>query len=247
MTNLTAPDKTVQHIPQGNMLYRSRADICRILQFLASDRCTVSAEIGGGELFVSHILSVDTNAGHFIVAYSANKSANAMLFSLPSLEFAADHQGAHLVFQVSCPANTRFDGKPAIQFILPQSVILNHRRKQPRISVPEDVSLRCIADEGGVISFEARITDISLDGMGGLLYSSDIVLEAGTLLKGCRIIIPGGKAVIANLEVRYTKMITLPDGTSINRAGVHFAQKPDGIEALIDMFAQNPDNTAASG
>jgi len=98
------------------------------------------------------------------------------------------------------------------------------------------------------ISFEARITDISLGGMGGLLYSGDIVLEAGTILKGCRIIIPGGKAVIADLEVRYTKAITSPEGTPpINRAGVRFVQKPDGIETLIDMFAQNPDNTTTPG
>lgn len=247
---MTAPadlSKAAQHTLPDNVLYRSRIEICRILQFLASDDCSVSAEIGGGKLFVSHILSVDTAAGHFVIAYCANKSANSVLFSLPSLEFTANHQGAHLVFQVSNPKDTQFDGQPAIQFTFPQSVILCHRRKQTRIAIPADVSLRCIADEGGVISFEARITDISLGGMGGLLYSTDIMLEAGTVLKGCRIIIPGSKAIIADLEVRYTKTITLPDGMLINRAGVRFVQRPKEIEALINMFTQDLDKTAASG
>ena len=250
-TDMTKPadfSKSAQHTPPGNVLYRSRAEICRILQFLASDNCPVSAEIGNNRLFVSHILSLDPGAGYFVVAYSADKPANSVLFGLPSLEFTANPHRGHLVFQVSSPVDMQFDGQPAIQFALPQSVILNHRRKQARIPVPEDISLRCVADEGGVISFEARITDISLGGMGGLLYSGDIVLEAGTILKGCRIIIPGGKAVIADLEVRYTKAITSPEGTPpINRAGVRFVQKPDGIETLIDMFAQNPDNTTTPG
>lgn len=245
MTKPADLSKTAQHTSPGNVLYHSRVEICRILQFLVSDSCPVSAEIWNNQLFVSHILSVDPGAGYLVVAYSANKSANSVLFGLPSLEFTANPHEGQLVFRVSNPTSIQFDSQPAIQFALPQSVILNHRREQPRIPVPEDVSLRCIADEGGIISFEARITDISLDGMGGLLYSSDIALEAGTILKGCRIIIPGGKAIIADLEVRYTKMITLPDGTSINRAGVRFVQKPEGIEALIDMFAQNPDDAAA--
>ena len=239
--------RTAQHTPLGNMQYRSRAEICRILQFLVSDSCSISAEIGSNQPFVSHILSVDPGTGYFVVAYSANKSANSVLFGLPSLEFTANPHGGRLMFQVSSPTDMQFDGKPAIQFALPQSVILNHRRKQQRIPVPEDVSLRCIADEGGVISFEARITDISLGGMGGLLYSADILLETGTALKGCRIIIPGGKAIIADLEVRYVKVVTLPDGTIINRAGVRFMQKPKEIEALIDRFAQDIDNTAAPG
>jgi len=236
---------TSQRTPSGNVLYRSRTEVWRIFQFLVSDNCAVSAAIGNNQFFVSHILSVNQDTGYFFVAYSANKSANSVLFGLPSLEFTANSHDGQLVFRVSSPTDTQFDGNPVIQFAFPQSVILNHRREQPRIRVPEDISLRCIADEGGVISFEARITDISLGGMGELLYSFDIFLETGTILRGCRIIMPGGKAIVADLEVRYAKTITLPGGTSINRAGVRFVQKPDGIEALIDMVARNPDNTAA--
>lgn len=246
MTDPADPGKTAPRTSPGNVRYRSRVEICRILQFLMSDSCPVSAEIGNNQFFVSRILSVDPGAGYFVVAYYADKSANSVLFGLPSLEFIANPHEGHLTFEVSNPADMQFDGKPALQFALPQSVILDHRREQPRTHVPEDVSLRCVADEGGVISFEARITDISPGGMGGLLYSTDILLEAGTILKGCRIIVPGGEAVIADLEVRYTKVITFPGGTSINRAGVRFVQKPDGIDALIGMFAQNPDNKAAS-
>lgn len=244
MTNSTDPGKAAQHAPQGNA-YHSRIEICRILQFLASDRCSVSAEIESGKLFISHILSVDT-AGYFVIAYCANKPLNSVLFSLPSLEFTASYLESRIVFRVSNPKDIQFNGQPSIQFAFPQSITLHNRREHPRIPVPEDMSLRCIADENGIISFESRITDISMDGMGGLLYAADIKLETGTILKGCRIIIRGDKSIIADLEVRYTKTITLQDGALINRTGVRFVQRPKGIEELINMFTQNPGNTVAS-
>ena len=103
-TDMTKPadfSKSAQHTPPGNVLYRSRVEICRILQFLASDSCPVSAEIGNNRLFVSHILSVDPGAGYFVVAYSADKPANSVLFGLPSLEFTANPHRGHLVFQTA--------------------------------------------------------------------------------------------------------------------------------------------------
>ncbi len=239
MTHSSDTGKAAQHTPPGTVLYRSRGEICRILQFLVSDSCPVSVGLGNNRTFVSHILSVDQHAGYFVVAHSADKSINSELFCPTSLEFTANPHRGYLVFKVSGPTDMQFKGQPAIQFAFPQSVVLNHRRELARVSVPEEVSLRCIADEGGIISFETRITDVSLSGMGVLRYGADIVLELGTILEGCRIILPDGKVIITDLEVRHTKIDTLPDGTSVSRAGVRFAKKPEGIEALIEVFAQN--------
>lgn len=245
MTNSTDTGKIAQLTPPGTVLYRTRTEICRILQFLVSDRCPVSAEIGDNQTFVSKVLFVDHAAGYFVVAYSADKSANSELFGPSSLKFTSNPHGGHLEFQVSGPTDMHFAGKPAIQFALPQSVVHNHRREQTRIPVPKEVSLRCIADEAGILSFEARITDINQHGMGMMLhYSADIELEPGVILEGCRIIVPGGKAIIADLEVRHTKIDTTPDGTVIKRTGVRFVQKPEGFNALIDRLARNSDKPA---
>lgn len=245
MTGTADPSKTSQRPLPENALYRSRIEIYRILQTLEEERSSLSAEIGNGWVFLSHILSVDPAAGHFVIAYCANKSLNSALFELPVLEFTANHRGAQLVFQVSHPSDTQFNGLPAIQFAFPQSLILHHHREQPRIPAPADVSLRCVADEGNAISFEARVTDISLDGLGGMIYDGGIMLAAGMVLKGCRIITPGGEAIIADLEVRYTATVTLADGTLARRAGVRFMQRPEQIEALIGMFIRDLDKAAA--
>ncbi len=243
MSAPTNPGKTVTH---ENALYRSRIEIYRILQALARDNISVSVEIGDGRLFVSRILCVEPKADRLVIAYCANKSLNSALFELPSLEFTAtNRQDAHLVFKVSDPVETQFDDKPAIQFALPKSLVLYHRRENPRIPVPAETSLRCIADAGGFAPFESHIADISHDGLGGILYDRDIKLGPGAILKGCRIIIPGGKAIVADLELRYVTLITLPDGTLANRAGFRFIQKPDELVELLNFFIQDLDRNQA--
>ena len=192
-------------------------------------------------MFVSHILAVDSRKGHFAVCYCANKLLNSKLLELPSLKFTASHRDAHFVFEVFNPAETRFAGQPAIQFALPNTLILYHRRESPRLPIPAEASLRCVAEAGGIAPFESHITDITHDGFGCILYDRDIQLEPGAVLKGCRIIIPGGKAVVADLELRYIMTIPLSDGTLVNRAGMHFMQRPDEIAELVNFFIQNLD------
>ena len=242
MTGSVDSCKTPQHPLPENVLYRSRIEICRILRMLAKNRNSIFAEIGSGWTFVSHILAVDSRKGHFVISYCANKLLNSKLLELPSLKFTSSHRDAHFMFEVSNPAETRLAGQPAIRFALPDTLILYHRREYPRLPVPAEASLRCIADAGGIAPFESHITDITHDGFGCILYNCDIKLEPGAVLKGCRIIIPGGKAVVADLELRYIMTIPLPDGTLANRAGLRFIQRPDEIAELVNFFIQNLDN-----
>jgi len=224
-----------------NALYRSHIEICRLLQLLAKNHSSVYADIGSSKVFIAHILLVDLRAGHFVISFCANKSLNSEVLQLSTLNFSASYQDAHLVFEVSNPTEIQFKDQPAIQFPLPDALILYHRRECPRVKIPHEFSLRCIADEGGFAPFESRITDISHDGFGGILYGGDIRLEPGALLRDSRIIVPGGKNVIADLELRYITKTTLADGTSFNRSGFRFIQRPDEIPELVNYFIQDLD------
>ncbi len=237
MNTATLPAKEIR---VQNALIRSHIEICRILQELATQGVPVTAEIGEGLQFKSRILHVDPDASHLIVAYSSKKSLNSELLGLHTVEFTAtNRQDAHFEFKLSGPAETQFDDQPAIQFVLPETLILFHRREHPRIPVPAEASLRCVADAAGFAPFESHITDISHDGLGGIIYDPDIKLAPGTLLRGCRIIVPAGSAISADLEVRYVRLVTLPDGTVANRAGFRFIQRPDEIPDLINYFIQD--------
>lgn len=229
-----------------NLLFRSHIEICRILQVLAQTHCAITAEIKGGHLFSSHLLAIDQGNNRFYIAYCANKSLNALLLAAPSTEFTAtDPQDLHFTFEGSVPEETLLGDQPAIQFVMPKALLLHNQREHPRLPAPADVTLRCVADEAGIIPFESHVTDVSHDGLGCLIYDPDINLEKGVILKGCRIVIPGGDAVIADLVLRHIATVQLPDGTFAHRAGFRFASRKDEQQKVIKQFIQDLDKKSA--
>lgn len=232
------------HAP-STALYRSRIEILRILSAVAHDQCLVSAEVGNGRLFVTRILLIDDCSDFIALEYGGAKTTNQMVFKQRSLEFDINHNGAHITFELTSPSETMVNGEPTIRFPLPLALVVSQRRKYARIPVSADISLRCVADDAGVMPFEVRIIDISLQGIGGMIYDRGIGLREGMILRGCRIMIPGGEAIVADLEVRNTATVTLRDGTLASRAGVRFLERPHGIEALIDMFVHDLDKDGA--
>ena len=238
---MNAPSSPVKKTAPENLLFRSHIEICRFLDVLAQEKCAISAPIKNHHPFTSHFLAVDPVSEHFVVAYCPHKETNSTVLKSSAVEFTAMHDGQHFSFEAKIPEETLFEGQPAIQFRLPTALLLHNRREHPRIPVSETTSLRCIADETGIIPFESHISDISHDGLGSLVYDPNIVLEKGSILKGSRIILPNGDSVIADLELRYIASTMLPDGTQTNRAGLRFIQKPDEIQKLISYFIQDLD------
>lgn len=224
-----------------NLLFRSRIEICRILQVLARERCAVSAQINH-HTFASHLLSVNSETDHVMIAYCPHKTINTLALASSSVAFTAtDHQDLHYSFEASSPEEVQFEEQPALQFTLPKTLILHNRREHQRDEIPIDISLRCVADTSGIIPFESHITDVSHDGLGCLIYDTDIVLAKGAVLKDCRIITPGGDAVVADLELRYVTTTTLADGTLANRGGFRFVQRPEQMAKLVNLFIQDLD------
>lgn len=225
-----------------NLLFHSRIEICRILQVLAQEHCPVFADIKNGHSFSSHMLAVDPDADRFSIAYCGHKPVNTILLNSPSVEFtASNHPDLYFSFEATAPEETRINGEPAIQFALPKTVLMHNRREHSRTPIPADLSLRCIADAASVMPFESHIADISHDGFGCLIYDPDIKLKAGAILKNCRIIMPGGDAVVADLELRHITSITLADGSLNRRAGFRFIQKPEQITRLVGLFIEDMD------
>ena len=195
-----------------------------------------------GHPFSSHIVHVDSETGHFAIAYCAHKQINAMVLKSPSVEFTAtDSRGLHFTFEATAPEEARIGEISAIRFDMPKALLMHNRREHPRVFVTGEASLRCIADADGFIPFESHVTDISHDGLGCLIYDPDINLETGNILKGCRVILPNGEAVDADLELRFVAAATLPDGTTANRAGFRFVHQPEKLAKLVNFFIQDLD------
>ncbi len=223
----------------ANLLYRSRAEIHRIFLALVKENAQISANMKNDLTFASRLLSADQDTGYIKIAYSASKSLNAMVLESPSVEFTATAvNGVYCSFEGANPEESQFEGQPAIKFAWPKTLLLHNRREHARIPVPADVSLRCIADEKGVIPFESRITDIARNGLGSVIYDPDIHLEDGTILRGCRIVLPSGDAVIADLQLVHATTIALPDGTLARRAGFRFCQPADDAAKVLNHFVE---------
>jgi c-di-GMP-binding flagellar brake protein YcgR len=238
---MSDPALPVKKSRTENLLFRSRLEICRILQLLAHHHSPITAEIKG-QPFSAHALAVDRTAGHFFITYSPHKLFNAMLLDANTVEFTAtDKMGLHFTFEAAHPEDTQHSGTSAIRFDLPTKLLLHNRREHPRIPVGPEISLRCVADAAGFIPFESHITDISHEGLGCLLYGPEIHLEPGTVLKGCRIISPNGDAMIADLELLNAAQTVTVDGAPTLRAGFHFVKKSDELNKLLDIFIQNLD------
>ena len=219
------------------VLFRSRIEIGRILDDLARDGSTVSADVQNGQrLFLTRVLHVDPEREFFVIAYSENKTANMELREQAGVDLRATHHGSRIEFSAWRPADTVFNEQAAVRLEFPVMLARWQRRQYPRYELPAEASLRCVADSAGFAPFEARISDISLGGLGAMIYDADIRLPAGTVLRDCRIMVPGKEAVDTDLEVRYTTPTVLADGSRLNRSGVRFLQKTDELEALIKVF-----------
>ena len=224
------------------MLFRSHMEIERILRMLVRDRTLVAADVGGGEtLYLTRLLHVDPDKEAMVIACSEQTTANELLLAMPRIAFRANHRRAHIEFECAGPSVTRFKGAVAIRLAFPPALTWSQRREHLRISVPSKLSLRCVADSTGVIPFEARIVDISLGGMGGIIYDARIKLEVGAVLRDCKIVMPGGDAILVDFEVRYTAPIAEPEGRAACRSGVRFLNRPKGIKALINLFVRDLD------
>jgi len=219
------------------VLFRSRIEIARVLEELARREVVVSADVGDAEhLFLTCVLGVAADGQSFVVAYGPDKEWNNALLHEKSVRFHANSGPSRIEFSAGEPAEILFEGRGAVRFTIPDALLRSQLRDHPRFTVPEDASLRCIADCAGVASFEARIVDISRGGMGGMIHDPGIKLPPGTLLKGCRIVLPGADAVVADLEVRYSIPVVQPDGSLVQRTGVKFRGDPRGLEALLEKF-----------
>lgn len=219
------------------VLFRSRIEIARILEELARGEVMVSVEFGDAEhLFLTSVLGVAADGESFSIAYCEDKELNNALLRERSARFHANSGPWRIEFAAGEPAETLYNGRGAVRFAIPEALLRSQRREHPRLKVPGDASLRCIADCAGVASFEARIVDISRGGFGGMIHDPGVKLSPGTVLKGCRIVIPGSEAVVADLEVRYSIPVSQVDGILAQRTGVKFQGDPRGLDALLKKF-----------
>ena len=229
---------TTEAIPAGGLISRKSEEIARVLMSLHNAGQAIHSVVGkDGLMFASRLVFVDAQNGCIGLAPSIDDHANAALLARPRASFVSDTGGWHIEFAAAEPRVAMMGDQQTIALDFPAVIVSQDRRRaEPRITVSEKATLACLADDRGVASFEGRIVDISERGIGYLMYHSDITLEPGTVLKGCRIQRTGKPPVTVDLEVRYSTSVTLADGRVAHRSGCMFLNPTLPVSELIASF-----------
>lgn len=215
---MSAPANTIT-----GLMSRNPAEIARVLDKAKKESVPVKVFFPG-LTFESRILMLDPRGGRLVLARAAKELANAAVLSRPRCAFHCEMAGWHIEFVAAAPRAVKFHGRKLIECRFPEILASNARREHERTEASPTLALRVVADAGGIMPFEARIVDIAPGGVGFLVYADGITLEPGTVLRGCRIQLPGvkGPSATADLEVRYSRPVTLANGRRLMRSGCRF-------------------------
>jgi hypothetical protein len=101
--------------------------------------------------------------------------------------------------------------------------------------VPATVALRCEM-RVGALSLEASVVDVSLGGIGTLVYDQRVRLEPGMRVGRARILHGGNDPVMVDLEITNVTPVVDREGRPANRAGCIIHGTRQTLEELVRMF-----------
>ncbi len=237
---MTPPDPKPTFSLVGQML-RTPEEITRVLNSLVMRSEPLVCDLDGGKLqFRSRLRFVDPAQAYLIIELSPDAAANRALLARPRATFHAEPGGWRVEFAAADPTPTgSHEGAPGIRLRFPEIIAGHRRRENERAEAPPQQELRCVVDEGGVMSFDGTMANVSRGGIGFLQYDPTISLEPGTVLRGCRIDSPDGSSIAVDMEVRYSQLTTLQDGRQVRSSGCRFvhlsAEETARIEALFGL------------
>lgn len=237
---MTPDDKKANSRAAGKALLSDveRAEMAILDALVAQGEAVVAHFDGGAMMFFSRLLFVDPGRQYIVVELSRDAAANAALLARPLVLFVADAQEGRIEFAAADPEPIVQDGTAAIRLRFPGTITSHRRRAFERVSVPLEAPLRCVASSEGVDYLEAIIFDISLGGVGFLQAGPEVPLEAGMVLRGCRIECPGSDPIMMDLEVRHVGPGTLAHGSPAQRTGCRFMNLPPASTELIELIRQ---------
>jgi c-di-GMP-binding flagellar brake protein YcgR len=221
----------------GQLLVRSGIEIDRLLTTMVDDHATVTANLPSQAIFLSRLLSIDPVKERVKLAYSDYKAANSALLSSESVTFRCNHRWGQFAFACTRPRTAMHAGQPAIEMAAPPIVIaLQHRRRPVRTQPPmEPPELYCQL-RTGLISFDARLVDMSLDGRAFLLADPALPVCAGTRLRDARIRPRGREPLPVDIDVKHVIPTVLPNGERATRIGCRILAADQAMEQLVRSF-----------
>ncbi|MBV8465063.1 MAG: flagellar brake protein [Burkholderiales bacterium] len=234
---MPADDASERAADTTQILIRSREEVLRIFETLLALRAPLSAHPPGRDVFFSsQLCAVEPDGIGLAMPCAENDALGRALVTLDAVPIQSHYPRGNVEFLASRLATARVGQVPALRFDVPEFVLVRQRRAHPRIKVLPSMPVHCLADEQGPLPFDALVADISVGGLGAMVYDASITLEKGAVLRGCRLVHPGGSVENLDIEVLYSHDAVLPDGRPARMSGCRFVQMTPELEGLMQVF-----------
>jgi len=195
----------------------------------------------GGVTIITSILNVDEQDGTVTLDCAQEDRINEQLFESDAISFETALEQIRILFFVRRIQQCMYQGAPALQIDLPQSVVRLQRREFYRVPTPLSMPVSCSItipkiSDSSIMSVTLTLQNVS--GGGLALIDEHGVLDhtIGRIYKDCRIDLPGGTLVVASLELRNAQEIVLPNGRHVRRLGCLFVNLPQAMMAAVQRY-----------
>jgi flagellar brake protein len=215
----------------------SRAEIIALLRELAANHTLVTIYYDGTAQFVlTTILAVNPEFEELVLDTSANPRDTEALIRSGELTVVGLLDHVKVQFSATHVERFMFEGGDALRIRLPDSMLRLQRRNFYRIATPVVRPLEVVIPENNKRPrTTVRVVDLSCGGVG-VVYQTQLALELGMMIDGCRLDLPEIGSITCTLEVRFLMHTAGPGGTQRTRCGFQFVQLPPGTVTLLQRY-----------
>ncbi|AON54390.1 flagellar brake protein [Herbaspirillum seropedicae] len=234
---------------------RSRREIISLLTSMMEKNQLLSLMIkGGSESVITSILEVDADEDAITLDAAPSAMLNESIVSSKQIDFEAIYNSIRITFAVEGARQIEYQGRPALQVDIPESLVRLQRREFFRIPTPIAKPLRCTfritQPDGSFVTVVTMLNNISAGGVGITDEKKLLSTTPGVIYEDCQLELGDNTLVSVKLQVRDCKEFKMTNGKIVNRFGCQFIDIPRTVLAAIQRFItklEREQNAKASG
>ena len=216
----------------------SPTEIASELRGAMAQRALLSIRYRNGrDCTLTTVLDVDSAAGTVTLDACQNPLDRNKVLAAHALTLETEVHRIRIRFNSGRAAPVDFEGQPAMQIALPESLVRIQRREAYRIDTPVNEAVNCRFPHPDLKHREIvlRVADLSVKGMG---IAADLGLwpaEEGSVIKDCRIDLP--ETGVVNCDALVVRVFEPPRGSKHRLwVGCQFLQLPGNAGTLLQRY-----------
>lgn len=221
-------------VDHAEFLVRSKTEVLRLLNEISARGTLLAVSFPQADCAaVTSLIYVDQPSNMLLLEYPPEwRSMIERGDGDDSIMLACVHDDARIQFQAGRGTVVDLDGVPVVAVTIPEFMWRFQRRDAPR----QKVSGLTMTLNLGFLECDAEVTDLSMDGVGVFNCDSEVRLEAGEVLRDCKIAIPGAGRIAVDLTVQHQTPMSVPGSGKTTRVGCQFTGLNDRTRQLIAHY-----------